>query len=50
MKFVDVVVEAADNSELSYEAVKDEVVESVPEVTTESGDVPNDVPVVEPSD
>ena len=51
MKVVDVVnvVENADNSEPSHEAVKGEVVESVPEVTGVSGDVPNDAPTVEPS-
>ena len=48
VKVVDVVVEAADNSDLSYEAVKDEVVESVPEVTTVSASEPCDAQVVEP--
>lgn len=51
MKVVNVVdvVENADNSEPSYEAVKDEVVESVTEATEVAGDAPNDVPTVEPS-
>ena len=43
-------VDSVDNSEQSYDAIKEEVVESVPEVVTvESAVVPSDVPTVEPS-
>jgi len=43
-------IDSDENSEMSYDAIKEEVVESVPEVTTvESGDVPNDAPTVEHS-
>ena len=43
-------IDSVDNSEPSYDAIKEEVVESVPEVVTvESAVVPSDVPTVEPS-
>jgi hypothetical protein len=43
-------IDSVENSEQSYDAIKEEVVESVPEVTTvESAIEPNDVPTVQPS-